>query len=919
MLMPMTVALLAITPLSPSMSDTRMILDQISPSARVHVTEAGRIDRIYGTPMHSAATPATAADAFVRDTAAIWAVRPDQLHPVGHPQLLGYQPETGNYKFTLLTYQQSVGDVPVYESTLRVLVRNLQRPTVVLASADLHPTGGWSTSRSLSSAEAVVLSLNAAAEQLGPDVRLVDTPQVVVFAGAGDVAHEPRLVVDATAAVGTNGDAHYAKRRFVVDAITGEVLHEENRIVQCMAAVAAATAMGDVTGTVSARVNDGWSAWECDPTITEPLPWTYVDVGGNIVTTDANGQFSADVSGDVTVLAELRGPWFNTNNIAGSDDLVSADASDGDDVELLFNKDETELIMAQAVAYRDANLVRDFILSVNPTYPTIGTQTDWPINVNLSDTCNAYYDYSSINFFQTGGGCNNTAFGHVVFHEYGHHLIAEAGSGQGEYGEGMSDCISLLMTGDPVMAPGFFIGNCVSGIRDADNSCQYSETGCSSCGSAIHACGQLISGCVYDTWMALQSKSPLEAHAIISSLTIDSILLHTGTGINDAIAIDFVTLDDDDGNLENGSPNYNEIAQGFNMHDLNVPPIAWLSITLPEGPPSHIQPDGMTSMPVRIDSLLGNYQSGTARLFAGQDGTTTPVDLEDLGSGDFLAHFPTAECGENVDWFIWAKTVDNDNTFLPATAPDDRISSIAAWSEPTIAFADDGATDPGWTVSGDATDGFWERGIPAGGNNRPNEDCGTGSPNCWITENTAGGGGDVDGGSTILTSPMIDATGVDEVSYCWWYRNIGGGNNVEDDTWVVNVSDDNGATWTLLQQTDVTGPDVEGNWQTSTFDLTELSGFELNEQFRIQFVASDLNETSRVEAAVDNVRMVQIDCSDQPCPSDIDGDGDVGTNDILALLSAWGDCGSCPEDVTGDGIVGVDDLLMLVGSFGPCP
>ena len=117
----------------------------------------------------------------------------------------------------------------------------------------------------------------------------------------------------------------------------------------------------------------------------------------------------------------------------------------------------------------------------------------------------------------------------------------------------------------------------------------------------------------------------------------------------------------------------------------------------------------------------------------------------------------------------------------------------------------------------------------------------------------------------------------------------------------------------------MTGPDVEGNWQTSTFDLTELSGFELNEQFRIQFVASDLNETSRVEAAVDNVRMVQIDCSDQPCPSDIDGDGDVGTNDILALLSAWGDCGSCPEDVTGDGIVGVDDLLMLVGSFGPCP
>ena len=142
---------------------------------------------------------------------------------------------------------------------------------------------------------------------------------------------------------------------------------------------------------------------------------------------------------------------------------------------------------------------------------------------------------------------------------------------------------------------------------------------------------------------------------------------------------------------------------------------------------------------------------------------------------------------------------------------------------------------------------------------------------------------------------------------------------MEDDTWVVNVSDDNGATWTVLQETDVTGPDVEGNWQTSTFALTALPGFEINDQFRIQFVASDLNESSRVEAAVDNVRMVKIDCSDQPCIGDIDGDGAVSTNDILALLGAWGSCDSCPADVTGDGLVGVDDLLMLVGSFGPCP
>ena len=30
------------------------------------------------------------------------------------------------------------------------------------------------------------------------------------------------------------------------------------------------------------------------------------------------------------------------------------------------------------------------------------------------------------------------------------------------------------------------------------NDCQYSETNCSTCGSGVHACGQLISGCVWD-------------------------------------------------------------------------------------------------------------------------------------------------------------------------------------------------------------------------------------------------------------------------------------------------------------------------------------------------------------------------------------------------------------------------------------
>jgi hypothetical protein len=56
-----------------------------------------------------------------------------------------------------------------------------------------------------------------------------------------------------------------------------------------------------------------------------------------------------------------------------------------------------------------------------------------------------------------------------------------------------------------------------------------------------------------------------------------------------------------------------------------------------------------------------------------------------------------------------------------------------------------------------------------------------------------------------------------------------------------------------------------------------------------------------------------------PCPADLDGDGSVGTNDLLALLAAWGDDPGGPPDFDGDGTVSTSDLLYLVGAWGACP
>lgn len=54
-------------------------------------------------------------------------------------------------------------------------------------------------------------------------------------------------------------------------------------------------------------------------------------------------------------------------------------------------------------------------------------------------------------------------------------------------------------------------------------------------------------------------------------------------------------------------------------------------------------------------------------------------------------------------------------------------------------------------------------------------------------------------------------------------------------------------------------------------------------------------------------------CADEPCPGDLTGDGVIGVNDILALISAYG----TPEgDVDGNGTTDVNDILELISVFG---
>lgn len=80
-----------------------------------------------------------------------------------------------------------------------------------------------------------------------------------------------------------------------------------------------------------------------------------------------------------------------------------------------------------------------------------------------------------------------------------------------------------------------------------------------------------------------------------------------------------------------------------------------------------------------------------------------------------------------------------------------------------------------------------------------------------------------------------------------------------------------------------------------------------------------LSDTSGGLWVLDTSEAVGNGCAGEPCDADLDGDGNVGTGDLIVLLGAWGKNPGHPADFDGDGTVGTPDLIVMLGAWGPCP
>jgi len=322
-------------------------------------------------------------------------------------------------------------------------------------------------------------------------------------------------------------------------------------------------------------------------------------------------------------------------------------------------------------------------------------------------------------------------------------------------------------------------------------------------------------------------------------------------------------------------------------------------------------------MQLSIQNLSGTYQSGTARMFYNQDANWTEVPMDDIGGGMFEALIPGDDCGDITAFWFAADTTSGVQVNLPSGGVSEAYTRPHADGPPITLHEEDFEVHAGWTSSGNAADGLWDFGVPVDCDrgDPPTDYDGSGAAALTDNSSAASCNSDVDDGSVVLESPDLDASmeGA-SVRYARWFTNDFGA-SPNTDTFVVQASFNGGASWTTVETVGPGGPEVSGGWFEREVDLASLPGYMPTTQFRLRFTTSDAADSgSVVEAGVDAVSIVVPDCDDDPgCPGDLNGDGMVGADDILAVLGGWGGAGG---DANGDGVTDVDDILLVVANFG---
>jgi hypothetical protein len=605
-----------------------------------------------------------------------------------------------------------------------------------------------------------------------------------------------------------------------VDANSGEILWRENH-------VRFLNIVGNAQGDVE------WNGY-CDGyTYDHPLGnMRFTIAGVGIYYTDQNGEFDIPYggSGFKAISAGLDGRWVNVDRQGGDDASVSGVILPGSPYAIDW--DSSNSLDSERDVFAFVNKEHDWVKGLDPDWPSL----DYEMTATVERTdfyCpgNAWWDGEGINLcVQTTEYGNTGRMGDVVFHEYGHGItdfLYGPVDPPSDLDEGNSDVAANFLTRESMIGVGYYLDDCWSGIRNASNDMQYPCTG------GGHYCGQVISGFYWDAWQ-------------------DSRKLGLPQTQPDQVYWTFVA-DDNDGNLNNGTPHHTYFCAAASNHNFSCPAITEGVEIVHE--PLGDTPDtaGAYAVTALITSTEGAIDAAACRVyFRVNGGAFADSGMTATGGADeYVGHIPAQPACTGVEYYIYAQDVMGNSNRHPAGAPGYLHSFLIGYD---VVYSDDFESDLGWTagITGDdATTGMWERCNPEATEAQTESDH-TADPAryAYITGCPAGSGQgsyDVDGGTTTLESPVFDLAAYEEAKaiYYRWYSNDTGA-EPGTDYWVVLVTNDGWATYEEIENTN----ESDRSWRRVELNLEDH--IDLTDQVQFRFIASDEDPGSVVEAGVDD-------------------------------------------------------------------
>ncbi|HEX9794797.1 MAG TPA: hypothetical protein VGC54_12510 [Planctomycetota bacterium] len=610
--------------------------------------------------------------------------------------------QIGTTAKTAVLFEQRVQGVRVAGGSVSLIFG----PNAELLSIDttgLPGLGGMTVTPASSSMAAVAAAHREFVALEGREANRIEQPELVVYqhrvgkSVAGRLAWSIALHTDVL-------DGVPSGRRVFVAADSGrtEILGADQLVHH-----------QDVIGHVDSNVSPSPRPNHAgNPPVLKPMRFLNVTSPAGNATTDVNGDFVIPGAGGgaVNVTARYTGPYANVVNTNGSNYSLTNSFTGGVPGSMAMNAPPSAQVTAQSNAFDGVIDFREYLKSIDPAENSM----DFSVlaNVNINSSCNAYYNGSSINFYIAAGGCVNTAYNTVVAHEEGHWANDREGSGNGGdgFGEGNADVYGMYIYDSPIVGQDFF-GQGGGNIRTGLNTRQFCGDSNGGCYGEVHADGEVLMGAL---WKVRRNLNNTLGNAA-GDLVADTLFVNWMNAYNDGqirtiIEEHWLVLDDDNGNIDDGTPNYADIDAGFQEQGFPGYDLQFMSI-------DHVALGNTTSeagpyvVDATVASLLGANITGAEVHYQVDGGPDNVLAMGNVGGNDWSTGIPGQVSPAFVTYWIEA---DDDQGNTGRNPRDGEYEFIVGMVVQHYFNDFEGATDEGWVHAQVATQDDWQRDTPQG-------------------------------------------------------------------------------------------------------------------------------------------------------------------------------------------------------------